>query len=47
MKIVNREKGVHFSITWLQWAAIVAALPVCPAGILASGAVFIHPVPNN
>ena len=46
MKIVNRGNGVHFPITWLQWAAIVAALPAGPAGILAAGAVFIHPIPN-
>lgn len=47
MKIVNRGNGVHFPITWLQWAAIVAALPGGPAAILAAGAVLLHPIPNN
>ncbi len=47
MKIVNQGKGVHFPITWLQWAGIVAALPGGPAAILAAGAVLLHPVPNK
>ncbi len=47
MRIVNNGKGVHFPITWLQWAALVAALPGGPAAILAAGAVLLHPIPNR
>ncbi len=42
MKIVDDGNEVHWPITWLQWAAVLAAVPTGPAGTL----VFIHPVRN-
>lgn len=47
IKITNNGKGVHWPITWLQWAALLAAVPTGVAGIVAAGMVFIHPVRNK
>lgn len=46
IKITDNGNGVHWPITWLQWAALLAAVPAGPAGILAAGAVFLHPIRN-
>jgi hypothetical protein len=46
IKITNNGNGVHWPITWVQWAALLAAVPGGPAAILAAGALFLHPVRN-
>jgi len=46
IKIVNNGKGVHWPITWVQWAALLAAVPGGPAAVIAAGLIFIHPVRN-
>lgn len=46
IKITNNGKGVHWPITWVQWAALVAAIPTGPGGIVAAGMLFLHPVRN-
>ncbi len=46
IKIVDNGKGVHFPVTWLQWAPVIASIPTGPAGIVAAIMVFIHPVRN-
>ncbi len=46
MKIVNNGNGVHWPVTWLQWAPVLAAVPGGPATILAALMVFVHPVRN-
>lgn len=47
IKIIDDGKGVHWPITWIQWAALAAAVPTGPAGIVAAGMAFIHPVRNK
>ena len=46
IKITNNGNGVHWPITWVQWAALLAAVPGGPAAILAAGAIFLHPIRN-
>lgn len=46
IKITDNGKGVHWPVSWPQWAALLAALPTGPAGIAAAGVVFFHPVRN-
>jgi hypothetical protein len=46
IKLTDHGKGVHWPITWAQWAAAVVAAPMGPAGIVAAILVFIHPVAN-
>lgn len=46
IKVVDNGKGVHFPVTWLQLAAVTAALPAGPAGIIVAIMAFIHPVRN-
>ena len=46
IKITNNGNGVHWPITWVQWAALLAAVPGGPAAILAAGALFLHPIRN-
>jgi hypothetical protein len=46
VKIVDNGKGVHWPISWPQWAALIAALPMGVAGIVAAGMAFIHPLRN-
>lgn len=46
IKIVDNGSGVHWPISWLQWAILLAAVPTGPAGVLAAGAVFVHPLRN-
>jgi len=46
IKITDNGKGVHWPISWLQWAALVAAAPTGPASVLAAGMVFLHPLWN-
>ncbi len=47
IKITNNGKGVHWPISWLQWAGLLAAVPTGIAGIVAAGMAFIHPVRNK
>lgn len=46
IKITDNGKGVHWPISWPQWAVLVAALPGGPASVLAAGMVFLHPLRN-
>ncbi len=46
IKLVDNGNGVHWPITWLQWAALIAAVPTGPAGVIAAGMVFLHPLRN-
>lgn len=46
IKLVDEGDGVHWPISWLQWAAVVAAVPAGPAGVIAAILVFIHPLKN-
>ncbi len=46
IKIIDNGNGVHWPITWVQWAALVASVPMGPAGIVTAAMVFIHPVRN-
>lgn len=46
IKITDNGKGVHWPITWLQWGALLAAIPGGPAGIAAAGVLFLHPIRN-
>jgi hypothetical protein len=46
IKIIDNGGGVHWPISWVQWAALVAAVPGGPAAITAAAMAFIHPVRN-
>ena len=46
IKIADNGNGVKWPITWLQWAALIAAVPMGPVGILTAGALFLHPIRN-
>jgi len=46
IKITDGGAGVHWPISWLQWAALVAALPGGPVGVTGAGIVFLHPLRN-
>lgn len=45
LRIVDNGKGVHWPITWLQWAALILP-PWDVASLTVKGAVLIHPVRN-
>lgn len=47
IKLTDNGKGVHWPISWLQWAGLLAAVPTGVAGIVAAGMLFIHPVRNK
>ncbi|MGB3467948.1 MAG: hypothetical protein WBA74_21865 [Cyclobacteriaceae bacterium] len=47
IKLTDNGKGVHWPISWLQWGALLAAVPTGVAGIVAAGMVFIHPIRNK
>lgn len=44
IKIVHNHKGVYWPVTWLQWAAVLAAAPGGPGSLSAAIMAFIHPV---
>jgi hypothetical protein len=44
IKIINKGKGVHWPISWLQWGILLAAVPTGPVGIVGAGLVFVHPL---
>ncbi len=46
MKIIDNGNGVHWPISWAQWALLIAAVPGGPGAIVVAGLVFIHPVRN-
>ena len=46
IKLTDKGKGVHWPITWIQWAGVIAAVPGGPGGIVAALIVFIHPLRN-
>jgi hypothetical protein len=47
IKLVNGGKGVHWPISWLQWGAVIAAIPGGPTAIVAAIVIFIHPIRNH
>jgi hypothetical protein len=47
IKLTDQGQGVHWPISWLQWAAVLAAVPAGPPGIVAAIILFFHPVPND
>jgi hypothetical protein len=46
IKIIDNGNGVHWPVSWVQWAALLAAVPGGPAVITAAAMAFIHPVRN-
>lgn len=46
IKIFDKGKGVHWPITWIQWGQLLSAVPIGPAGIIATAMAFIHPLRN-
>jgi hypothetical protein len=46
IKLTDQGQGVYWPISWLQWAAVAAAVPGGPAAIVAAILIFFHPVPN-
>jgi hypothetical protein len=38
--------GVHWPITWPQWALLLASLGAGPVGLAAAAGAFVHPFPN-
>jgi hypothetical protein len=46
IKIIDNGSGVHWPITWLQWATLIPAAAAGPTGITAAAIVFIHPLRN-
>lgn len=46
IKLVSQGNGVHWPITWPQWAPVIGAVPYGPAAVLAALLVFIHPLAN-
>lgn len=46
IKLTDKGKGVHWPITWIQWAGVVAAVPAGPGGVVAALIAFIHPIRN-
>lgn len=46
IKLVDGGSGVHWPVTWPQWAGLVAAVPAGPAAILGALLLFIHPLRN-
>ena len=46
IKLTDQGKGVHWPISWLQWAGVAAAIPGGVATVVAAILVFFHPVPN-
>ncbi|MBE2258675.1 MAG: hypothetical protein H6942_00140 [Candidatus Accumulibacter sp.] len=46
IKITDNGSGVHWPISWPQWAALLASVPTGPAGIAAAGVIFLHPLRN-
>jgi len=46
IKLTDQGQGVYWPISWLQWAAVAAAVPGGVATVVAAILVFFHPVPN-
>ncbi len=46
ISITDGGHGVHFPISWIQWAMLYAAVPAGPPGVLGAGMVFVHPLRN-
>lgn len=45
LRIVDNGKGVHWPITWLQWAALILP-PWDIASLTVKGAVLVHTLRN-
>lgn len=46
IKLTDQGEGVYWPISWLQMAAVTAAVPGGVATVVAAILVFLHPVPN-
>lgn len=46
IKLIDDGNGVYWPVSWPQLAAVLAAVPTGPAGIIAAIMIFIHPVAN-
>lgn len=46
IKITDNGKGVHWPISWAQWAVLGGAVPLGPAGVAAAGMAVLHPLRN-
>lgn len=46
VKLVNKGRGVHFPISWVQWGLLASSTATGPSGVLATGVVFVHPAAN-
>lgn len=46
IEIANGGNGVHWPITWPQWAALGSVVPLGPPALAVQAAVFIHPLRN-
>ncbi|MEQ1486411.1 hypothetical protein [Methyloglobulus sp.] len=47
IKLVDKKQtGVHWIITWLQWAPLIASASMGPGSIAVAAEVFIHPTAN-
>lgn len=46
VKLADKGKGVHWPITWLQWAGVIAAAPGGPGAVALAMQAFIYPFPN-
>ena len=46
IKITNRRKGVHWPITWVQWALLLSVVPLGPAAWAGAAMALVHPVRN-
>ena len=46
IKLVDQGNGVYWPITWLQWATVIAAVPLGPVGVAAAFTLVVHPLAN-
>lgn len=46
IEIVDNGSGVHWPISWPQWAGLIASVPAGPVAMAASANLFLHPVRN-
>jgi hypothetical protein len=46
MQLINAGNGVHWPISWVQWAGLLAGAAGGPVGITAAAMLWIHPGRN-
>jgi len=47
IKVIDNGKGVHWPISWPQWAALIGSAPAGPTAIVAVAMVVLHPLRNE